>query len=62
MKIEELFHRLLGLEKSWEVESCEYAEELNSFFIMVRENGVHLDDQQPRSELADKWWTGQRIP
>jgi len=48
MKIEELFHRLLGLGESWEVESCEYSEELNAFFIVVKE--------------TEKLWALERCP
>ena len=37
MNVEELFHRLLGLGKSWEVIGCEYQEEANSFFVVIEE-------------------------
>jgi len=37
MNVEALFHRLLGLGESWAVVECEYAEEANSFFVMIKE-------------------------
>jgi transposase len=37
MTVEELFHRLLGLGESWEVMGCEYQEEANSFFVVIKE-------------------------
>jgi len=37
MNVEALFHRLLRLGESWAVVECEYAEEANSFFVMIKE-------------------------
>ena len=46
MNIEELFHRLLNLGESWEVISCEYKEERNTFFILVRETARLWDAER----------------
>jgi transposase len=40
MNIEELFQRILGLGESWEVMNCEYKEQWNTFYILVKETMV----------------------
>ena len=40
MNIEELFQRILGLGESWEVVNCEYKEQWNTFYILVKETMV----------------------
>jgi transposase len=53
MNVEELFHRLLGLGKSWEVVGCEYEQEANSFFVMVRETkGLWEEERCPKCSQA----------
>ena len=46
MNVEELFHRLLGLGRSWEVMGCEYQEEAGSFFVIVRETVALWEEER----------------
>src|SRR2546425_2767107 len=48
MNVEELFEQFVGLGESWEVMSCEYKEERNTFFILVKE--------------TDRLWESERCP